>query len=80
MIADNWEYDSEQKEYTCPCGNPVPYKMTRKRKKDSGYEQIVDVYQCENYEGCPFFEVYTTSWTAPFFMGSERVELPTFWV
>ena len=34
--------------------NPVPYKKTRKRKNDSGYEQIVDVYQCENYEGWPF--------------------------
>ena len=59
--ADNWKYDSEQKEYTCPCGNPVPYKMTRKRKNDSGYEQIVDVYQCENCEGCPFRELCTKS-------------------
>ena len=31
--AENWKYDAEQKEYTCPCGNPVPYKMTKKNKK-----------------------------------------------
>ena len=54
--TENWKYDAEQKEYICPCGNPVPYKMTRKRKNDSGYEQIVDVYQCENYEGWPFLK------------------------
>lgn len=23
---ENWNYDSEQKKYTCPAGNPVPYK------------------------------------------------------
>lgn len=51
--ADNWKYDAEQKEYTCPCGNPVPYKRTITKKNQSGYEQIVDVYQCENCEGCP---------------------------
>ena len=33
--AENWKYDAIQKEYTCPCGNPVPYKLTRKRKSDS---------------------------------------------
>ena len=59
--AENWKYDAIQKEYTCPCGNPVPYKLTRKRKSDSGYEQTVDVYQCENCEGCPFRELCTKS-------------------
>ena len=34
--AENWKYDSEQKEYTCPCGNPVPYKMSKKTKSRSG--------------------------------------------
>ena len=59
--ADNWKYDAEQKEYTCPCGNPVPYKRTVTKKNQSGYEQIVDVYQCENCEGCPFRELCTKS-------------------
>jgi len=59
--ADNWNYDPEQKEYTCPCGNPVPYKETRTRKSDSGYKQTVDVYQCDNCEGCPFRELCTKS-------------------
>lgn len=59
--ADNWKYDTEQKEYTCPCGNPVPYKKTVTKKNQSDYEQIVDVYQCENCEGCPFRELCTKS-------------------
>ena len=59
--AENWNYDSELKEYTCPCGNAVPYKETRKRKNPSGYEQTVDIYKCDNYEGCPFRELCTKS-------------------
>lgn len=30
--TENWKYDAEQKEYTCPCGNPVPYKKTVTKK------------------------------------------------
>ena len=58
---ENWKYDSEQKEYTCPCGNPVPYKKTVTKKNHSGYEQVLDVYQCDNCEGCPFRESCTKS-------------------
>lgn len=25
---ENWNYDSQQKKYTYPAGNPVPYKKT----------------------------------------------------
>ena len=59
--ADNWKYDAEQKEYTCPCGNSVPYKRTVTKKNHSGYEQVLDVYQCDNCEGCPFRESCTKS-------------------
>lgn len=59
--AENWEYDSEQKEYSCPCGNPVPYKRTETRKNRSGYEQTYEVYQCDNCEGCPFRSLCTKS-------------------
>lgn len=59
--AENWNYDAEQKEYTCPCGNPVPYKKTETRKNHSGYLQTYDVYQCDNCEGCPFRELCTKS-------------------
>ena len=59
--ADNWNYDPEQKEYTCPCGNPVPYKKTETKKNKSGYLQSFDVYQCDNCEGCPFRELCTKS-------------------
>lgn len=52
--TENWKYDTEQKEYTCPCGNPVPYRKTVTKKNKSGYLQTYEVYQCENCEGCPF--------------------------
>ena len=51
---ENWIYDAEQKEYTCPCGNPVPYKKTVTRANKSGYVQTYEVYQCDNCEGCPY--------------------------
>ncbi len=59
--SENWKYDAEQKEYTCPCGNPVPYRKTVTKKNKSGYLQTYEVYQCENCEGCPFRELCTKS-------------------
>lgn len=59
--SKNWDYDSEKKEYTCPCGNPVPYKKTEIKKNSSGYSQTVDIYQCDNCEGCPFRSECTKS-------------------
>ncbi|WP_414617080.1 transposase [Treponema sp.] len=59
--TENWKYDAEQKEYTCPCGNPVPYRKTVTKKNKSGYLQTYEVYQCENCEGCPFRELCTKS-------------------
>ncbi|MDY5885465.1 MAG: IS1182 family transposase, partial [Treponema sp.] len=59
--TENWKYDAEQKEYTCPCGNPVPYKKTVTKKNKSGYLQTYEVYQCENCEGCPFRQLCTKS-------------------
>lgn len=58
---ENWNYDAKQKEYTCPCGNPVPYKKTVTKKNGSGFLQTLDVYQCDNCEGCPFREMCTKS-------------------
>lgn len=52
--TENWNYNSEMKEYTCPAGNPVPYKKTIIKKNESGYKQTVERYECENCEGCPF--------------------------
>lgn len=39
----------------------IQHKMTKKTKSHSGYVQTVDVYQCENCEGCPFRELCTKS-------------------
>lgn len=50
---ENWNYDAEQKEYTCPCGNPVPYKKTVTKTNKSGFVQTYEVYQCEN---CPLMK------------------------
>lgn len=59
--AENWKYDSGQKEYTCPCGNPVPYRRTETKKNKSGFLQSYDVYQCDDCEGCPFMKECTKS-------------------
>ena len=58
---ENWNYDSQQKKYTCPAGNPVPYKKTVTKKNASGYPQTYEIYRCENCEGCPFRELCTKS-------------------
>ena len=44
---ENWMYDAEQKKYTCPCGNPVPYKKTVTKKNGPGYPQAYEGYQCD---------------------------------
>lgn len=59
--TENWKYNREQKEYTCPAGNPVPYKKTIEKKNSSGYKQTIEVYQCENCEGCPYKKECTKS-------------------
>jgi len=59
--TENWHYNSQIKEYTCPAGNPVPYKKTVVKKNDSGYEQTLEMYQCENCEGCPLRSECTKS-------------------
>lgn len=58
---ENWNCDSQQKKYTCPAGNPVPYKKTVTKKNASGYPQTYEIYRCENCEGCPFRELCTKS-------------------
>ena len=60
--ALNWEYDEKQKQYTCPNGNPVPYLKTAVRKNESGYEQEIMIFQCENCEGCPLRQLCTKSY------------------
>ncbi len=54
-------YDAEQKKYTCPCGNPVPYKKTVTKKNSPGYPQTYKAYQCDNCEGCQLRELCTKS-------------------
>ena len=58
---ENWMYDAEQKKYTCPCGNPVPYKKTVTKKNSPGYPQTYKAYQCDNCEGCQLRELCTKS-------------------
>ena len=59
--AKNWAYNRENREYTCPAGNPVPYKETVIKKNDSGFEQAIDEYHCEHCDGCPFRNECTKS-------------------
>lgn len=51
--SENWVYDAEKKEYTCPNGKAVSYIRTVTKENSSGYKQTIDVYQCKDCDGCP---------------------------
>lgn len=70
--AENWEYDRERKQHTCPAGNPVPLKKTVVKKNESGFERTVDVYQCDNCEGCPYRNLCTKSEYGRMVQGNEN--------
>ena len=58
---ENWEFDDEKKQYTCAGGKILHYKETIKKTNVSGYEQTVDIYKCDDCDGCPFKEKCTKS-------------------
>lgn len=59
--TENWQYDKKLKQYTCPQGNPVPLKTSVIKTNPSGYNQKIDIYQCENCECCPTRNLCTKS-------------------
>jgi len=50
----NWKYDEEADSFTCPNGNPLPFRYQSKKTDRYGYTREFKVYQCEDCSGCPF--------------------------
>lgn len=59
--SENWQFNVEEKFYTCPAGNRLTYRDMVTRKNISGYVQKIDVYKCGDCGGCPYKELCTPS-------------------
>lgn len=44
---ENFIYDPEKNEYTCPNGKKLKYIS-----RDNGYQKKLDIYECEDCSGC----------------------------
>jgi transposase len=51
-LRDNMPYDSDTDTYTCTAGNTFIRQYDKKKKRKSGYEATVTVYECSGCEGC----------------------------
>ena len=45
--VENFPYDAEKDEFTCPAGKRLRYLFIRRRKTDNGYLTEQRVYECE---------------------------------
>ena len=51
--AGNMAYDEESDTYTCPQGRLLLPVYQKHQKSKSGYISTVQVYECQNCDGCP---------------------------
>lgn len=52
FLVDNLEYDKVNDEYICPAEKRLKYVYTNKRKTQTGYEQTIKNYECEDCSDC----------------------------
>ena len=52
-LIDNMPYCPETDTYICPAGNVFTRQYEKKKKRKSGYETTVTVYECSGCEECP---------------------------
>ena len=57
--VENFPYDEEKDEFTCPNDKKLKYKETKNYKTDNGYKTKRRYYECENCTGCPLKEKCT---------------------
>lgn len=57
---DNFDYDEERDEFTCPEGRKLPHFYTRDTKTATASYQV-EVYLCQSCEGCPSRDECTSS-------------------
>ena len=57
FLKDNFSYDVITDTYTCPNKKQLSfgaiYKQTHKR---TGYQSVIKEYQCQDCQGCPFYQ------------------------
>jgi len=51
--VENWPYDSEGDQYTCPEGRFLHYRRTDEVQTANGYLKQQRVYECADCSGCP---------------------------
>jgi transposase len=51
--GENFPYDPQQDEFTCPAGKQLTYQWTRRQKTDNGYLTERRVYECAECAACP---------------------------
>lgn len=51
---ENFPYDPQQDEFTCPNGRKLTYRWTQIETSTTGYERRVRSYECQSCEGCVF--------------------------
>jgi len=68
-LRDNMPYDPETDTYICPNGNIFERVGEAKRKRDSGFEATVTIYECFGCGGCPRKALCTKA------QGNRRMEV-----
>ncbi|OIJ11841.1 DDE transposase [Anaerobacillus alkalilacustris] len=56
---DNWHYDEEKDEYTCPNQQRLAFKYHSVRTDKSGFMRELKIYECEECSGCPLRSLCT---------------------
>ena len=51
--VENWEYDEENDQYTCPNGRSLVFKNYSVRTDKYGFQRNLKMYQCEDCTACP---------------------------
>ena len=56
FLKENFKYAKDSDSYICPNEKRLIYKETKKDISKSGYEATVKKYECQNCNGCPFYD------------------------
>lgn len=51
--VENWPYDAELDQFTCPTGKPLTYCRTFQKRTANGYVSEQRLYECANCADCP---------------------------
>jgi transposase len=51
--VENWAYDLEKDEFTCPANHPLTYQETRPYRTENGYLTKRRFYECSECSTCP---------------------------